>query len=290
MRRASGVLLAIALSGCGQAPPDPPGVGALFSVRGFSGPESARHDPDQDVWFISNFNGEASGDANGFISRVGPNGEMQKRKFITGSRAAPLHGPRGLFITGDTLWAADADGVHGFDRRTGSAVAFIDFRPLERGFLNDIALGPDGALYVTDTGRRRPRIFRLAGRTVTIALEDSALGPANGIAWDPAGRFVLAGWGESSGVSAWQPGTSEVTPLSLVRRGGNDGIELLDLTVIVASQSDSSLHALRHGYEWLLLRVTGKPNDIGLDRGRRRVAVPYLDLDRVDVWELPQYP
>lgn len=262
-------------------------MGALFSVRGLANPEAVRHDPDQDVWFISNVNGELTGDANGFISRVGPDGAMQQLKFIVGTAAAPLHGPRGMFITGDTLWVADADGVHGFNRRTGGPVTFIDFRPLERGFLNDIALGPDGALYVTDTGRRRPRVFRLAWRTVTVAIEDSALGPANGIAWDPAGRFVLAGWGDSSGVSAWRPGIAGLVQISLVRRGGNDGIEVLDRTVIVASQSDSSLHAIRDGFEWQLLRVAGKPADIGIDRGRRRVAVPYLDLNRVDVWELP---
>jgi hypothetical protein len=133
-------------------------------------------------------------------------------------------------------------------------------------------------------------VFRLAGRTVTVAIEHSALGPPNGIAWDPAGRFVLAGWGSGSGVSAWVPGAAALKPISLILRGGNDGIEVLDHTVIVASQSDSSLHAIRDALEWQLLRVAGKPGDIGLDRGRRRVAVPYLDLHRVDVWELPVLP
>ena len=100
------------------------------------------------------------------------------------------------------LAKADADGVHGFNRRTGQSVAFIDFRPQGRGFLNDIALGPDGALYVTDTGRRRPRVFRLSGRAVTVAIEDSALGPANGIAWDPAGHARRVGVPPATGAVA----------------------------------------------------------------------------------------
>ena len=39
--------------------------------EGFAGPESVRYDPDQDVWFVANFNGAGGErDANGFISRV----------------------------------------------------------------------------------------------------------------------------------------------------------------------------------------------------------------------------
>src|SRR6056297_2777743 len=44
----------------------------VHTVSGFSGPEAVRYDPDQDVYFVSNFgeSAEDSRDANGFISRV----------------------------------------------------------------------------------------------------------------------------------------------------------------------------------------------------------------------------
>jgi len=284
------LLIALVVVACGRRQPDPPAVGALFTVRGLDNPEAVRFDPELDVWFVANFNGAASGDSNGFISRVGPNGEMQSRRYMVG-RTAPLHGPRGMFITGDTLWAVDADGVHGFNRKDGQQVAFVSFRALEPGFLNDIAQGPDGALYVTDTGRKRPRLYRLAGRDVTVVVEDSLLGPANGIAWDSAGgRFLLAGWGAGSGVTAWRPGTRDLEPVGTARTGGFDGIEVVAGAVLVASQSDSSVHAISAGVERMLIRVAGKPGDIGVDQGRRRVAVPYLDLHRVDVWALPALP
>lgn len=68
----------------------------------------------------SNFNGDGSArDADGFVSRVGPEGEIEALRFMTGTDAAPLHAPRGMFITGDTLWVADVDGVHAFHRGSG---------------------------------------------------------------------------------------------------------------------------------------------------------------------------
>ena len=289
IRRPGLVLLTVALAS-GACTLDPPGVGALYSVRGLESPEAVRFDPDQDVWFVSNFNGAQSGDSNGFISRVAADGKVEHLRFMVGT-LAPLHAPRGLFITGDTLWAADADGVHGFDRKSGVHIAFVDFRPFDPGFLNDIAQGPDGALYVTDTGDRHPRVFRFAGGDVSVAIEDSTLGPPNGITWDPDhGRFFLAGWGSGGAVRTWRPGSAQLQTFGLAHTGRFDGIEIVGAAILVASQADSSIHEISGGIERVLIRVAGKPGDIGVDLGRRRIAVPYLDLNRVDVWELPAFP
>lgn len=43
-------------------------------VEGLAGPEAVHWDADQQVWFVSNFNGEAAGDANGFVSKVASDG------------------------------------------------------------------------------------------------------------------------------------------------------------------------------------------------------------------------
>src|SRR5437588_457083 len=75
----------------------------------------------------------------------------------------------------------------------------IDLAPQGAGFLNDLAIGPDGDFYITDTGVRPvsgnlqhvapDRIYHVdRNRKVTIALENSLLASPDGIAWDPAGR------------------------------------------------------------------------------------------------------
>src|SRR6185503_2382667 len=174
----------------------------LASISGLSGPEAMRYDPNQDVYFISNFNGAPAGDSNGFIARVRADATIDSLHFMVGTPTVPLHGPRGMFLTADTLWVADADGVHLFHRRTGAQLGFVDFKSFAPGFLNDIAQGPDGAIYITDTGRSR--VYRIAGRTPTIAIEDSATSAPNGITWDAShSRFLLASWSAAPPIHEW---------------------------------------------------------------------------------------
>lgn len=268
--------------------PLPDSTARVAVVEGLSGPEAVRYDPEQDVWFVANFNGEAAGDSNGFISRVSAaDGTVESLRFMTGSPRAPLHGPRGMFLLGGTLWVADARGVHGFEATSGTQLYFRDFSRFDPGFLNDIALGPDGALYVTDTGRSR--IYRMVGDQITIAVEGDRLGSPNGIALDAdAGRFLLAGWNEGNTVRAWNPSTGELTDLGTIMTGRFDGIEIVPAGILVASQADSSLHLIRDGTQRPAIRTPGRPADIGIDTRRGRVAVPYIALDRVDIWPLPR--
>jgi hypothetical protein len=56
----------------------------------------------------------------------------------------------------------------------------------------------------------------------------------------------------------------------------------------VASQADSSLHLFAGGTGRPVVRTAGQPADIGVDTRRNRVAVPYISLDRVDIWDVPR--
>src|SRR5690606_21634879 len=69
-----------------------------------------------------------------------------------GQNGVTLHAPKGMAIKGDTLFVADIDTVRMFHRETG---AVLGARGVPGAtFLNDIAVGPDGTVYVSDSGLR----------------------------------------------------------------------------------------------------------------------------------------
>ena len=67
-----------------------------ISVGDMSTPESALHDPEADVYLVSNINGgPGDRDDNGFISRVSPDGQVLDLKWIDGADpGVTLHAPR----------------------------------------------------------------------------------------------------------------------------------------------------------------------------------------------------
>ncbi|MCW9708669.1 SMP-30/gluconolactonase/LRE family protein [Fodinibius salsisoli] len=255
--------------------------------EGLAGPEAIRYDAGQDVYFISNFNGQSSAaDSNGYIARAQPDGTIDSLKFMTSTEEGPLHAPRGMYITGDTLYVADLKGVHAFNTQTGSHINFFDFTSFEPGFLNDIAVGPNGKIYVTDTGQSR--VYEIDGSEISIAI-DSLESPPNGITWDEQkGKFLIAPWNSGEKFQAFMPDSIYAQDFITTSSGGNfDGIEPFDGAYLVSSQNDSSLYLIRDSQDHkAVIKTAPEPADIALDTKRSRVAVPYINLNRVDIWQL----
>ncbi len=258
----------------------------LFSIsEGLLGPEAVRYDKSLDVYFIANFNGSISGDSNGFISKADSDGNMLDAQFMTGTETYPLHAPRGMLILGNELFAADADGVHVFDKHTGEQLRFIDFTSFEPGFLNDISADSEGNIYVTDTGN--PRTYRIRNNTAERFLDSLAIYP-NGVTLNPrSGDFVLAPWRGDTLLYAFNAG-GQVEVFADFEGGYFDGLEFVGDDLIVASQLDSTLRRYHPDLgDHPIIYTPGRPADIGIDTKRYRVAVPYIAKNRVDVWELP---
>ena len=287
-------------AGAGIAAVSPTTATKVGETDSLKAPESVRYDPQLDVFYISNINGDPSAhDGNGFIAvvRADSTGSATKVLVQGGKNGAKLDGPKGLALVGDTLWVADIDHVRAFNRRTGAPIADIDLSREHATFLNDVAVDSSGTIYVTDTGiaidkkgaMSHPgvdRIFRIKGRTAVGITADSLDWP-NGITWDStSGRFIIAPSGGKA-IRTWKDGDRAAT--TLVSGPGNyDGVEVLaDGRILVSSWADSAVHVIQNGELTTLVPNVSGPADIGVDTKRNILAIPRLNDNKVDYYKIP---
>ncbi len=260
----------------------------------FNTPESVLHDRVADVYLVSNINGDPLGkDGNGFIARVSPDGTVLDAKWIAGGvNGVNLDAPKGMAIVGDILYVSDIDVVRTFNRETGAAVGTWPIAGAT--FLNDMASGPDGSVYVSDMGftataegwgeSGSDAVYRLGpdGEAMVVA-KDPSLGRPNGLAVDANGIVVVTfGTGD---VYRLDPSTGARTDLPKPAAGQLDGVELLpDGGMLVSSWAGSVVYRLvgTDAYGVAVDSVTS-PADIGYDAQRGRVLIPVFMGNKVEI-------
>ncbi len=259
---------------------------------GFRTPESVLHDPLADVYLVSNINGSPlAKDGNGFISRLAPDGSVLELEWIHGAtQGVTLHAPKGMALKGDTLLVADIDAVRLFDRKSG---AVIDTWTVTGAtFLNDVAVGPDGTVYVTDSGfRAGPEGFEPSGSDAVhrfdptgehaTLVSGTALGGPNGILVNgDRVMFVTFGTGR---VTLVQREAGTISGLPAPAAGQLDGlVRTAGGTYLMSSWQGRAVYRLGPGglYTAEITDVEA-PADIGLDTTRNRLLIPLFTANQV---------
>ena len=272
-----------------------PAASSEIRVGGFSTPESVLHDPGDDFYLVSNINGQPlDEDGNGFISRVTPDGEVADLRWIDGQDDdVTLNAPKGMAILGGTLYVADIDCVRKFDVTTGAPDGEICVEGAT--FLNDIAAGPNGELFVTDMGFRAGEngfepsgtmaIHRMSpdGRQAPI-IEGDQLGGPNGLAVGPRGLFMVSfGSGQIFQVGM----AGELTPVTQPSERQLDGIVFAaDGGFVFSSWGEPGVfHVSAEGTQRLIGSYEA-PADIGYDAQRNRVLIPLFLSNEVVIVDL----
>jgi len=263
-----------------------------FAVRdSFRTPESVLYDAPDDVYLVSNIHGNPSAkDDNGFISKVSPDGRVIALKFIEGGKnGVTLHAPKGMGIHGDTLFVADIDELRMFSRTTGAP---LGSHPVPGAtFLNDVDVGPDGAVYFSDSGLKpdfsasgTDAVYRLDRTGMHKLAHGNDLARPNGVLGDSTGVTVVG----------YAP-TPTVYHLDLQGRrtnlpgppaGALDGVvRLNDGTLVISSWADSSIFGMKPGASMYMLMAHGieSPADIGLDTRRHRLLVPVFNQNYIQI-------
>jgi hypothetical protein len=278
------------------APVDAPPVvpTAVAKWTGLSTPESVLYDADADRYLVSNINGKPDGkDNNGFISVLSPDGTTTTPKWIEGGKdKVKLDGPKGLGIANGVLYVADISVVRMFDAKSGAPKG--DVAVPGSTFLNDIATGPDGKVYVSDTGvKMGAKGFEPTGTDAVYVIEKGhakALAKAKDLG-GPNGLVVT-----DKGVVVVTMGSGEVYTLddkgkkqnvSKPPTGMLDGVVALGDSLLVTSWEGAAIYkgSLGGTFE-KVLSDQKSPADIGYDTKRGRVLVPHFLDDTVEAYEI----
>ncbi len=264
-------------------------VSAIADV-GFATPESVLHDEQADVYLVSNINGEPLGrDDNGFIARIRPDGGVESLKWIDGAAdAITLNAPKGMALHGDTLFVADIDSVRAFHRTSGESLGARGIDGVS--FLNDMAAGPDGTLYVTDTGldasfapTGRDAVYRFGAEGPSALVEGAQLRNPNGIVAE-SDALVMVPFGSATVMRFPLDGSAPDT-IATLPAGQLDGIVRTAAgEYIVTSWEGSAVYRIAaDGTVTTLAENLEAPADLGYDARRQRVLIPLFNGNRVEV-------
>ena len=247
-----------------------------LTLTGFSSPESILYDATGDRYLVSNIQGNAGeDDGDGFISVVTPEGTIESLRWIS----SPLSAPKGMAIDGDRLYVADLDAVEVFERATGT---WLESIALPTGRSNDVTIGPDGALYVTE--RIDVIVYRIEDGMPVVLASGEALGEPNGIVGYPDGLLVL----DSTGRVLQLDLDGQITVQAELPSFPLDGILLHpDHTLLVSCWGASAIYAVDDSESVVLLSDLSSPADIGLDTLRDRLLVPQMITDQIRIITLP---
>lgn len=180
-----------------------------------------------------------------------------------------------------TLWACSNDlakfgltsvgdpgsALKGFDLKTGALKTSIAFPP-GPAECNDVAIGKDGALYVSDTGN--PRILRLApgSKTLTVWATDSRWdhkgSDTDGIAFGDDGQLYVNTYGESH-----------------LYRVALEGAKAGRVTELQTSRPVMSTDGMRHekGNQFLMVEGVGKLDRVVIEGDKANIIMLRDGLD-----------
>jgi outer membrane protein assembly factor BamB len=294
------IVVAIGLSACSSPPPagnaaspgasstpkpaGSPAVTAGWTVtEGVDAPESAYIDAGSGSIFVSIIGGmPGDRDGNGRIMKLTPDGKVVSATWVTG-----LNAPKGLRSHNGTLWAADIDEVVAVDIASGRVASKLKIDGAQ--FLNDLAVGDDGTVYVSDT--MLSKIYAIKEGKASVFAEGDDIEYPNGLLVD-GDRLVVAGWGKpEADFTTKVPGrlftldlkTKKKTLITPKPFGNLDGLELDGRGgyIVTDYQKGLLIHLSSSGESKVLKEFKPGTADLAFVPGSNIAIVPLMNENKV---------
>jgi hypothetical protein len=258
------------------------------ATDGIATPESVYVDEASGFIFSSQIDGAPDArDGNGRIAQLAGDGRVVSANWVTG-----LNAPKGLRSHDGTLWTADIDEVIGID----IASAKVTSRTKIEGamFLNDVAVGADGTVYVSDMMANR--IHAIRNGTAAVFAEGEQLEWPNGLLVD-GNRLIVGGWGKPKpDFSTEVPGhlfaldlqTKQKTLITPKPFANIDGLERDGRGGYIVSDyiAGKIFHVTAGGEARELRQFMPGAADIGFVPARNILLVPHMNENTVAAYDI----
>ena len=294
------LVVVFALAGCSPAAPEkeaeapapapaPPPDAARWTVTdGVNAPESVYVDSASGFIFVSQIGGAPDQrDGNGAISKLNGDGTVNNAAWVSG-----LNAPKGLRSHDGMLWTADLDEVIGIDIAAGTIKARMKIAGAQ--FLNDVAVGADGTVYVSDT--IGSRIYAVKDGKSSVFAEGEEMEYPNGLLVE-GDKLVVGGWGKpEADFTTKVPGrlftvdlkTKQKTAITPEPTANIDGLESDGQGGYIVSDymAGKIMRIAGDGSVTVLRQFMQGTADIGYVPGSKLVIVPHMAENKVAAYEI----
>lgn len=256
----------------------------VWRLSGFVGPESVGRDPATGKFYVSNLGTDPMAkDGDGFLSTITADGKIDKLDWVTG-----LDSPKGIDFVGGKLYVSDIDMLVEID--TASGLVSNRYKAEGAQLLNDVAAGPDGKVYVSDT--LGAAVYVLEAGALSLLAQDKLLMGANGLLVD-GGTLLVANLGDiSGGFANIKPGAVmqiDLTSKAITAYGAEGPVGVLDGVeadgkgglLLTDNPAGTVLHLQRGGTASLIATVGAGAADLEVDPTDGLIVVPITPANEV---------
>ena len=236
-------------------------------------PESVLFDAGLKTLFVSNI-GDSQKEGSGSISKIGLDGKIINRDWVTG-----LTAPKGLGLYKNKLYAAEPKSVAVIDVK--SAVILQRIPVVEAEMLNDITIDDKGIVYVSDT--RKNKVHKIENGKASVYLEN--MNNANGLLAKSNNLYILTGTTLQKADE-----NKKLSTLTDGIEGGADGIEMIgDHEFIVTGWAGVIYYVKEDGSKQTLSDTRDKKinsADLGYDPDSKTIYIPEMGQNCVVAYKL----